>query len=185
MKPSIPLMSRTVTWLKNLVAFSISTDGEPKPTAVRNDSLPQLYEAQHTIILGMFRLGVAGFCALFIVLISFTLFSYVDPHTPDWVVYTMVAVAALLLLGFYRTLQEFRTYLESYAAISTLLRETARPAGTTGKPRPRESKVLSVLKPKEHKGWDAKVCDNCHKAIELLATVCHHCGHEHEDLLAN
>jgi predicted amidophosphoribosyltransferase len=56
--------------------------------------------------------------------------------------------------------------------------------GAQGK-TPVEHRLLSALKPKEHGGWDCKSCASCRKNIELLATVCQHCGHEQESPLAN
>lgn len=184
MKMALPMMTRTVAWLRNLVAVSPSPEAEDPPAKSRSEGIPSLYEFQHQVILGIFRIGIAGFCAFFVVLVSFTLFSYFDPSAPRWVAYTMVLVGGLLLYGFYRTLQEFKTYLETYAAISTLLRDKTLARGAA-KARPKESRVLSVLKPREHRGWDAKVCRNCQKSIELLATVCQHCGHEHQQVLVN
>ena len=185
MKAALPLVNRYVNWIKNLV-LPVSLLGSTERLAkTKSEGLLQLYESQHRVILGIFRIGIAGFCAFFVISVSFTLFTFFDPYAPIWVAYMMIIVGALLLFGLYRTLQEFKTYLYNYANISERLRDTQRVQSGGAHTRRPESRVLSVLKPKEHKGWDAKTCENCNKSIELLANVCQHCGHEQETLLVN
>ena len=45
-----------------------------------------------------------------------------------------------------------------------------------------EHRLIAALKPKEHKGWDAKHCIQCEKAIELTAAICQHCGQEQDSV---
>ncbi len=185
MKATIPLVNRYVNWIKNLVFVTHTAGPVEKSASSNKEDLLQLYESQHRVILSIFRIGLAGFCAFLVISVSFTLFTVFDPLAPSWVAYMMVAVGMLLLYGLYRTIQEFKTYLRNYVAIYTRLRDSRRVQTGPGRPRKFESRVLSVLKPKEHGGWDSKICRNCDKAIELLTNTCEHCGHEHEELLIN
>jgi len=160
--------------------------------SAKGESLLMLHEAQDRVIVGIFKICIGGCAAFLLILFSFTLFVFVDPFAPRWVGMLMLAVQAMLAFGLVRLTQEYRVYRAQYADISLRLREKVRqrtsragavaprPAGKPGEPR-----LVSVLKPREHQGWDAKLCGNCAKTLELTAKVCQHCGQEQETLLAN
>ncbi len=104
----------------------------------------------------------------------------------------MLVVQGLLLFGLGRMAREFGAYRRHYAEITARLRDkvrqqTVRQGTAHGRSTARgaEPRLISVLKPREHQGWDAKKCEHCHKAIELTADVCQHCGHEQNSLLLN
>jgi len=169
----------------------------PKKNPAVQDSkghgLLRLHEYQHRVIVEIFKVSIIGFSAFIFVLLSFALYSLFNPFAPLWVSGLLMLFGAVLVLGLYRTVREFRNYRENYAQIAAHLRaklvqksknaprtaggETPRPAG--------ENRLLTALKPREHEGWDHKNCVNCSKTIELLSNVCQHCGQEQENLLVN
>lgn len=181
------------TSVKSFFGIGVDTPLPPENLRSRGEGLAKLHEYQHQVILGLFRINIAGLVAFLLIVLSFTLFTLSDPNSPKWIGVMMISVATLLLLGCFRTVKEFNHYRKHYTSLmaqlqSKLQKYFSRPQsekrqGGVGKGR--ESRVLSVLKPKEHKGWDARDCENCHKSIELLASVCQHCGHEQESLLKN
>jgi len=166
--------------------------GEIPPEAVaggRGESLLRLYEAQHRAIVGVFRANIVGYAAFVVMLLAFCLFTFNDPLAPQWLGYVLVGVTAVLAVGLYRMVREFRVYRSNYAEMALLLRDKLRQQATRGGGSPQqrnlENRLLSVLKPKEYEGWDAKRCTNCNKSIEMQAEVCQHCGHEQGSLLVN
>ena len=161
----------------------------------KGQTLLRLHEYQHRVIVEIFKVSLAGFFTFTLVLLGFALYSLLDPYAPRWMALVIGIMAAVLLVALYRTLQEFKAYHRSYAEITEQLRAklmqqaratvgTANVAASAGK-TPVEHRLLSALKPKEHVGWDNKTCRNCQKSIELLATVCQHCGQEQDSLLTN
>jgi hypothetical protein len=159
----------------------------------KGQSLLRLHEYQHRVIVEIFKISIAGFFAFAAILLAFGMISLLDPGAPPWMALVIGALGAVLLYALYRTMQEFKSYRRNYEEITARLRarlmNRARPtvpAGQGGHPTGVVTHhLLSALKPKEHAGWDHKSCRNCHKTIELLATVCHHCGQEQETLLVN
>lgn len=156
----------------------------------KGQSLLRLHEYQHRVIVEIFKVSLAGFLTFTLVLLGFALYSVFDPYAPGWLALVIAAMAVVILVALYRTVQEFKAYHHNYeeitAGLRTRLLQQARTTGggATGKTSV-EHRLLSALKPKEHAGWDFKHCRNCQKSIELLATVCQHCGHEQESLLVN
>ena len=166
-------------------------ESEPaKRSTTKAESLVKLHEYQHRVIVGLFRINLAGLVAFLLVVVSFTLFTLTDPSAPRWLGLMMFAVTILLLLGLVRTVLEFRRYTGSYKELMGQLQGKLRKffqrraEGTAGT-RKTESGLLASLKPQEYKGWDAKSCPNCHKTIELLSALCQHCGHEQDDKMVN
>ncbi len=157
-------------------------------TRPRGEGLARLHEYQHQVIQGLFRINIAGLVAFCLILISFTMFTFSDPRAPGWISLMIGAVGCLVLVGCYRTVKEFCVYRKNYGELMDQLQSRVRHylhRATGDKGSTPEPRVLSVLKPKEHRGWDAKVCGKCQKSIELLAAVCQHCGHEQGDTLTN
>jgi hypothetical protein len=180
-----------------LAPFRALRAGEPAGAAAgpasrgKGQSLLRLHEYQHRVIVEIFKVSLAGFLTFTLVLLGFSLYSLFDPYAPRWMALVIGTMAVVLLVALYRTLQEFKAYHRNYEEITAQLRakllqqaRTTTGAGGGGK-APVEHRLLSALKPKEHTGWDHKQCRNCQKTIELLATVCQHCGHEQETLLVN
>ena len=153
----------------------------------RGEHLFRLHETQNRVITSIYRISISGLVAIFIILLSFTLFIITDPKTPIWVSYLLIAVELLLVYGFVRTIRDFRTYQNHFGNVSArlrvLLRQQLQGSASTGQGR--EHRLIASLKPKEYEGWDAKACLQCDKAIELTAAVCQHCGHEQGQILMN
>jgi hypothetical protein len=168
------------------------SSGQAGGTRGKGQSLLRLHEYQHRVIVEIFKVSLAGFLTFTLVLLGFALYSLIDPYAPRWMALVIGTMAIVLLVALYRTLQEFKAYHHNYGEITAQLRAkllqqaraTAGAPGVTGK-APVEHRLLSALRPKEHTGWDTKHCRHCQKSIELLATVCQHCGHEQETPLKN
>lgn len=178
--------------VKSLLGFGMYNASPPENVRSRGEGLAKLHEYQHQVILGLFKINIAGLVAFLLIVLSFTLFTLSDPNAPKWIGVMMISVATLLLLGCFRTVREFNYYRRHYTDLMAQLQSKlqqyfsrAQSEKKRGGEKGKESRVLSVLKPKEHKGWDARDCVNCHKTIELLASVCQHCGHEQEVMLKN
>ena len=178
--------------VKSLLGFGMYSASPPENVRTRGEGLAKLHEYQHQVILGLFKINIAGLVAFLLIVLSFTLFTLSDPNAPKWIGVMMISVATLLLLGCFRTVREFNYYRRHYTDLMAQLQSKlqqyfsrAQSQKQRGSEKGKESRVLSVLKPKEHKGWDSRDCVNCHKTIELLASVCQHCGHEQEVMLKN
>jgi hypothetical protein len=189
-KPS--LSTPFYSTIKSLLKFKGEFELPPENPQTRGEGLARLHEYQHQVIVGLFRINIAGLVAFLLIVLSFTLFTMSDPYAPKWIGIMMISVGSLLLVGCYRTVREFLFYRKNYRELMTQLQKKlreylVRPQEAQKRPsgRARESRVLAVLKPREHEGWDYKPCRNCQKAIELLASVCQHCGQEQEDTLQN
>ncbi len=192
MKLKLSLPSPVYQSIRSLFKAKGQPEGSPEPSGGRGETLARLHEYQHEVILGLFKINIAGLAAFFLIVLSFTLFTMADPYAPRWIGIMMISVGSLLLVGCYRTVRELKSYRKQYdelvGQIQAKLRQyigrqqnaDQRPARKTP-----ESRVLSVLKPQEHKGCDFKTCGNCDKQIELLALVCQHCEQEQESLLRN
>jgi hypothetical protein len=180
-----------------LAPFRALRTGEPAGNAAaaargKGQSLLRLHEYQHRVIVEIFKVSLAGFLIFTLVLLGFAFYSLLDPYAPRWMALVIGTMAVVLLIALYRTLQEFKAYRRNYDDITAQLRakllQQARATGGgqgVGGKGPVEHHLLSAIKPKEHNGWDHKQCRNCQKSIELLATVCQHCGHEQEAVLVN
>ncbi len=160
--------------------------------APKGTGLLRLHEYQHKVLVDIFRTSIAGFFAFALILLSFTLHTLVDAHAPRWIAYLMGALGVLLAVGLIRTVQEFRVYRANYEEITLqlkakLLQQASRQGAAAGgaKARGGEPRLLATLKPREYKGWDAKTCRGCGRAVELMASVCPSCGQDQDDLLAN
>ncbi len=168
-------------------------ESAPEKSPEKGEGLTSLHEFQHQVIIGLFKINFAGLLAFFLIVFSFTLFAISDPLAPGWVGIMLMAVGVVLLIGFYRAFKEYRFYRVKYQEFAVIMKEKLRryselmqaSSATTQQPKTYESRLLSALKPREYGGWDAKVCSNCKKNIELLASVCQHCGHEQGTLLVN
>jgi hypothetical protein len=169
-------------------------DAARQRDAVKGTGLLRLHEYQHKVLVDIFRTSIAGFFAFALILLSFTLHTLVDPHAPRWIAYLMGALGVLLAVGLLRTVQEFKVYRANYEEITLqlrakLLQQASRQGSTPpvagAKARSSEPRLLATLKPKEHKGWDAKTCRGCGRAIELMASICPSCGQDQDTLLAN
>ena len=178
--------------VKSLLGFGLESVNTSGNARTRGEGLAKLHEYQHQVIVGLFKINIAGLVAFLLVVLSFTLFTLADPEAPRWIGVIMISMAILLLLGCFRTVREFNYYRKHYTALMAQLQSKlqqyfshAQTEKERGGGKGKESRVLSVLKPKEHKGWDSRDCGNCYKTIELLASVCQHCGHEQEALLKN
>lgn len=161
--------------------------------SVKGSGLLRLHEYQHKVLVDIFRTSIAGFFAFALILLAFTLHTLIDSQAPRWIAYLMGALSVLLILGLARTVKEFRVYRANYEEITLqlkakLMQQAARLGAAEGqgvKSRGTEPRLLATLKPKEYRGWDAKVCKGCGRPVELLAPVCPSCGHDQDDLLAN
>jgi hypothetical protein len=166
-------------------------DSSHESQAPKGTGLLRLHEYQHKVLVDIFRTSIAGFFAFALILISFTLHTLVDTHAPRWIAYLMGALGVLLAIGLIRTVQEFKVYRSNYEEITLqlkakLMQQAARQGAPGGaKARLGEPRLLATLKPKEYKGWDAKTCRGCGRAVELMAAVCPSCGQDQDDLLAN
>lgn len=192
MKPLRALPEILLAPLRALRAGEAGSGGGAGGSRGKGQSLLRLHEYQHRVIVEIFKVSLAGFLTFTLVLLGFSLYSLLDPYAPRWMALVIGTMAIILLVALYRTLQEFKAYHRNYGEITAHLRAkllqqaraTAGAQGGSGK-APVEHRLLSALRPKEHAGWDFKHCKNCQKSIELLATVCQHCGHEQESLLVN
>ncbi|MDH4121127.1 MAG: zinc ribbon domain-containing protein [Deltaproteobacteria bacterium] len=162
----------------------VNADSEDDLPLGRGEGLLKLQETQNRVILGIYRISIAGFAAFFLILLSLSLFIWSDPSTPSWLTAMLVITQGVLLLGFSRTIAEFHTYQRYYQEATTRLRELIRRQSIRST-KGEEHRLLAALKPKEYKGWDSKTCSNCERAIELSAQVCPHCGHDQDPVLAN
>ena len=160
---------------------------ESDPQGGRGESLFKLHETQNRVITSIYKISIAGLVAIFLILISFTLFMFTDPATPIWVGYILIAVEILLIVGFLRTLHDFQAYQKHYLEVSTRLRDLLRQQFQRGEGTGKggEHRLITALKPKEHTGWDAKFCQQCAKSLELTASVCQHCGQEQGQTFMN
>ena len=61
-------------------------DGESASVnlAGRSESLLQLHETQNRVIHSIYKISISGFVAIFMILLSFTLFLIADSDTPLW-----------------------------------------------------------------------------------------------------
>jgi hypothetical protein len=190
MKMLLEFPHRVISTLRSRFRPDPAPDA-PAPSAGKGQNLLRLHEYQHRVIVDIFKTSVAGFFAFSLILLSFALHTLLDPRSPSWLAYLMTAVSAALAAGLYRTLREFRSYSENYEEITEQLRakvvQSLRPGSAPAAKAKGgvEQRLLSSLKPREHKGWDAKSCKACGRAIELLVTVCPACGNDQEDLLVN
>jgi hypothetical protein len=167
-------------------------EGMSDSKTAKGTGLLRLHEYQHKVLVDIFRTSIAGFFAFALILLSFTLHTLIDPHAPRWIAYLMGVLGVLLLLGLLRTVKEFRVYRANYEEITLqlkakLMQQAARQGSSSqgGKMRGGEPRLLATLKPKEYRGWDAKTCKGCGRAVELLASACPSCGQDQDDLLAN
>jgi len=161
---------------------------EPRSRAMgRGESLVRLHETQNRVITSIYKISISGFVAIFMILLSFTLFLITDPSSPEWLTWLLVAVEAMLVVGFLRTLHDFRYYQKHFDEVSLRLRELLRQqlSQSSGQGKSIEHRLISALKPKEHQGWDAKRCRHCDRAIELTTNVCQHCGQEQGQTFVN
>jgi hypothetical protein len=161
----------------------------PKPRLTsRGESLVRLHETQNRVISSIYKISITGFAAIFMILLSFTLFLLTDTTSPGWLLWLLVGAEALLAVGFVRTLHDFRSYQKHFAEVSGRLRDLLRQqlahATAAGQVKG-EHRLIAALKPKEYQGWDAKPCRHCDRAIEMTATVCQHCGQEQETVFMN
>jgi len=161
----------------------------PRPVVSgRGESLIRLHETQNRVITSIYKISITGFVAIFMILLSFTLFLITDASSPAWLTWLLVGAEALLVVGFVRTLHDFRHYQKHFADVSSRLRELLRQqlahAAAAGQAKG-EHRLLAALKPKEYQGWDAKHCKQCERLIELNATSCQHCGQEQEQVFMN
>lgn len=153
-------------------------------------TLLRLHEYQHRVIVEIFRVSIAGFLGFTLILMGFSIYAFSDPAAPGWMAIVVVVLCVGLLIALYHTVQEFKVYRKNYRELTNRLRvrlqnqAAAKSPGNAGKVSV-EHRLLSALKPKEHSGWDHKSCQQCSKAIELLANVCQHCGQEQETLHIN
>lgn len=195
MKPD-SLFPKITSWMKSPFRPKVLSNITLK--GIRSEGVPRLHDAQHQVILSLFKMNIAGLLAFMLIVFSFTAFTFSDPFAPTWFALFMLVVGGLVTWGFIRALKAFRVYRHNYAELQmqmqTRMRNYAQGASSskgTGKNTPEkkakkgESRLLEVLKPKEHAGWDAKECIHCHKGIELLADSCHHCGQNQDELFAN
>ena len=179
--------------LKSFIPWPGEANQTKKEMPGKGEGLAKLHEYQHQVIIGLFKITIAGLIAFWLIVFSFTLFTIFDPYAPTWVGIMMISVGMMILIGCYRTIREFRAYRKNYTQLMGQLQAKLRqylgrsqPGEKKGKVRKQtESKVLSVLKPQEYKGWDAKPCTKCHKSIELMASVCQHCGQDQQEMLHN
>ena len=181
-----------LTAMKTLLASKVSQKSAPEAEQRKGEQSTTLHEFQHQVIEGLFKVHLAGLVAFFLIVLSFTLFFLSTPDANGWVAVLMLALGSLLVIGFFRALSEFKHYRSRYRQITAQLRVKLRrysgmlqnQGGSQG-PKEGESRLISALRPKEHSGWDAKACGQCRKTLELLATVCQHCGHEQETFFVN
>ncbi len=184
------LPQRVFSSLRSRLRMVPVREAAEQATVGKGHNLLRLHEYQHKVIVDIFKTSVAGFFAFSLILLSFSLHTLLDPRAPSWLGYIMGLMSVLLLVGLFRTFKEFRAYRENYEEITEQLRakvlQSTRIPAQPAKPKGGiEQRLLSTLKPKEHKGWDAKSCRNCGRAIELMANVCPSCGHEQGDVLSN
>jgi len=176
--------------IKSLLPGKAEQAPDLSEVKAKGEGLAKLHEYQHQVILGLFRINIAGLLAFLLIVLSFTLFTFSDPYAPRWLGFMMLTVGSLILVGCYRTVKEFRFYRKNYENLMEQLRAKLRqyvkkPLSSRQEKSSTGSRVLSMLKPQEYNGWDAKSCRKCQKSIELLSAVCQHCGQEQEDLLLN
>ena len=178
--------------LRNRLMVKIFALLKPRPVAEeipqakgRGESLFKLHETQNRVITSIYKISISGLVAIFLILLSFTLFMLSDPLTPPWVAYLLAVVELLLIFGFFRTLKDYRSYQSHYKEISARLKELLRQQLAGKSSKGGESRLISALKPKEYGGWDSKACKQCERRIELSAEVCEHCGEDQEQFHLN
>ena len=160
-------------------------------TPGKGQGLLKLHEYQHRVIVEVFRISIAGFSAFAFILSGFSLYLFTDADLPIWMGILVALLGVLLLVALWRTFQEFKAYRVVYEEVTTKLQEKLLQHGAktlpprSKIPKPLENQLISTLKPKEHQGWDQKTCTHCNKSIELLSSVCQHCGHEQGTLFSN
>ena len=183
---------RLISSIKSILPKVEEEPEVDEPLRGRGEGLAKLHEYQHQVILGLFKINIAGLIAFLLIVLSFTLFTFSDPNAPKWVGFMMISIGTLILLGCYRTIKEFQFYRKNYSALMGQLQAKLRqyfnktqPSEKIRRPQKTDSRVLSVLKPQEHKGWDSKPCTKCQKSIELMSAICQHCGQEQENILHN
>lgn len=184
------LPQRVISNLRSRLRMAQAARAGEAVQAGKGSNLLRLHEYQHKVIVDIFKTSITGFFAFSLVLLSFSLHTLLDPNAPAWLALVMAVMSVMLLTGLYRTLREFRAYRQNYEEITEQLRakvlQSTRAAPQAAKAAVGiEQRLLSTLRPKEYKGWDAKACRNCGRAIELLATVCPSCGHDQEEVLRN
>ncbi|MCH8075117.1 MAG: hypothetical protein IIC64_04780 [SAR324 cluster bacterium] len=185
------LPERWIFAIRALLSGNLGSPEKKEPFRGNGQSLLKLHEYQHRVIVEIFKISIAGFFGFTLILAGFSFYSLFDPHALGWISLLMVSLCFALFAGLFRTVREFRSYHRNYQELTTRLRmklqqqTRAYQSQSEGGNPSVEHRLLSALKPKEHSGWDHKSCENCKKAIELLATVCQHCGQEQETLLVN
>jgi hypothetical protein len=186
MKAPIELSRRLMVRLQSFLKPELE-EPEARPRAMgRGESLVRLHETQNRVITSIYKISISGFVAIFMILLSFTLFLITDPSSPQWLTWLLVGVEAMLVVGFLRTLHDFRYYQKHFDEVSLRLRELLRQQlSQSGQGKPAEHRLISALKPKEHQGWDAKRCRHCDRAIELTTNMCQHCGQEQGQVFTN
>lgn len=187
MKAPIELSRRLMGRLQSFWKPELE-EGESRPRVMgRGESLVRLHETQNRVITSIYKISISGFVAIFMILLSFTLFLVTDPSSPQWLTWLLVAVEAMLVVGFLRTLHDFRYYQKHFDEVSLRLRELLRQqlALSSGQGKTTEHRLISALKPKEHQGWDGKRCRHCDRVIELTSNVCQHCGQEQGQVYMN
>ena len=188
MKAPLTLSRRLMERIQSLWKPEMEEEG-PRPRVTgRGESLIRLHETQNRVITSIYKISITGFVAIFMILLSFTLFLITDASNPVWLTWLLVGAEALLLFGFVRTLHDFKHYQKHFADVSARLRELLRQqlahAAASGSAKG-EHRLIAALKPKEYQGWDAKLCRQCERVIELNATTCQHCGQEQEPVFMN
>lgn len=184
------LPQRVISNLRSRLKMAQAARAGESAQAGKGHNLLRLHEYQHKVIVDIFKTSITGFFAFSLVLLSLSLHTLLDPNAPAWLVLVMAVMSLMLLTGLYRALREFRAYRQNYEEITEQLRakvlQNARAVPQTAKAAVGiEQRLLTTLRPKEYKGWDAKACQNCGRAIELLAAVCPSCGHDQEEMLRN
>ncbi len=167
-----------------------ATDRREREVIGKGHSLLRLHEYQHRVIIEIFRISITGTLVFSFVLIGFSLYSLLDPYAPSWMAVLTALIAVSLCAALVRTVQEFRTYRSNYQEISAILqsklvKQTVKGTVATSSGEGLENRLLTSLKPREHKGWDAKTCRHCNKSIDMMTSVCQHCGQEQNDVLGN
>ena len=183
LEPPKRIISALLTRLRLVSpAQRASSDASGKPEAKTQKSTVRLHEAQHNVILGLFRLNQVVFSAFFVILISFAAYLSISHDMPRWVAVLMGLFGVIVMALALRLRQESTRYSTRYENVA---KNMQRQLAAVAKGGSLEHRLLTALRPKEHQEWDAKECPSCHRSIELLEEVCQHCGHEQNETLAN